>query len=264
MPKRNVKSSLKTLFIGTILILTLFCSGCGSAVHYRLPTGKTLIYEVSSVIESEEKDKGENTRLVPTEGTRKTIDLRVKPTNIISGNYSVIVSAQPTGKDRHYAVGRDLGSLNVVLARNGKIVRAYGLGLPVDIRLIFRELPGKKMKRGAGWSEPIKSDVLGEGIGLKLISRYEGWASVNGRSCHHIHSAAKYNYGEKYRYEQMDVKLKINYSREEDFYILPAGYPIRTEVMETKKLVLEHLYTGEKLFEKDENLKTELNLVGME
>jgi hypothetical protein len=263
------------LFAVALLISAAVFSGCGSTVRYRFPAGKTLVYEVSSVLEQEVKVKDGKKQLVPIESTRKSIELRAKATNIVGGfrglgkfsdNYSVAVAAQPTGQDRHYAVGRDLGSITVELSRAGKTVRSYGFGVPVDLRVLFRGLPEGKARRSTKWSEMIQSKTLGEGINLKLNSSYKGWAQVDGRSCHHIQGAVTYIYEKKFKYEseQVNVKLNLNYKRDEDFYILGDGYPIKSEILETKKRILTNIFTGENLFGDIEYLKTELSLVGVE
>jgi hypothetical protein len=280
LPKRNANNRpsarrfCRLVFQAAIFPLVIFCcAGCGSSLHYNFPKGKTLVYEESTIdgvenlkdikgVRATEKSAG---RFLFSEASRKGIELDIKQTTAVSNDICLIVSAHPLSGTRHAIVGADLGSITITASRAGEISNVGGMSALVNERLIFRRLPDRRVRRGAMWNDSVNVNLMRQEQNINMKNTYEGVSRINGRACYHIRGVGEYKREEDFKNAEKNIfaRFSMKYRQEEDLYLLPDGYPLKSVIQQIRERSVKHLGTGEILYGEATILKYELNLMGI-
>ncbi len=261
--KNRLRSRTSIAAVAAMFLLSCFCAGCGASLKYKLPPGKTLVYRIYTVAGRDVKDKKPRLK-----STGQELEIKAKVLDKIAGKYTIYLTAgMPAGKKNPAAVGEILGSLNIKMDESGRVSESTGMGIPVELRLLFPQLPPGKAGKRDKWTEDFRRDVVpGSRTKLKMTYGYKGRAIVGGRQCVCIHGAAKFKRSNQKvnLQEGLDVKMTIDYKYDQDFCISREGYPLKMGVAESRRIVMRNNLTRETVVDSKDIFFTDLIFTRLE
>ena len=241
------------------VILAVFCCGCGASLHYDMPSGKTLVYDASSMI-----GVAENGKEVESKASKKEMEVRVRIIDCVGGECMLHISAVPPRGTQDPIFGKLYGVLEMHLDNKGGEKDIAGLGIPLEVRLLLPVLPDFRVRNHRTWTEPFKRELLQKNTALIFTHEYLGKTLVAGRPCFHITGAAPFKFSQKIHNQAQDFTANIDYQYSEDFYLSTDGYPLKMSVVESRRRVISDNYNNEILFDKKDYLNTEITFLRIE
>ncbi|MFA6448942.1 MAG: hypothetical protein WCX65_05735 [bacterium] len=236
-------------------------SGCGSALRYKLPGGKTLVYGMSSVVSWDEDGKE-----VRAKATKKNMEITADVLDCIAGKCLINLKARLSDGASDPVKGSSLGELEIRIDRSGRIIQGSGMGLPLETRLLFPVLPNTRLKNNQKWSEPFDRKMTQAKKKIRLEHEFLGKTMRGGRQCYHIRGTASFVYSRVLGIKEKNLigTATTNYKYSEDFYLSLDGYPLDMIVKEESRRVFVDNYTGETVITIEDALNTELALLRIE
>lgn len=224
------------------LLLALFAGGCGRELRYDLPIQKTLFYEITRQYGYIKEGKTEYT----PQKTNLVLKLRVRQN--INDRYSMKVIASPDEEQGERSLNRNLGENELRVDYRGVIEEIYGMGIPIELRLVMPELPANRISRGDTWTRTVTSNYLRNPVDLDLTLKYVDNKRVAKRNCVHLRGNAEYVTEEDIdnpdRNMYLNLYLRMLY--EENIYFdAGRGYMLKMEIRETRTRRFTNRQTGE-------------------
>ncbi len=235
------KRSLRRLLFAAAFLLLVFGGGCGRSLEYDFPVHKTLFYAVTRQYGLVKDGKTEyNPRKI-------NLDVKLLIKQNIGGRYSIKVVAAPSRERAARSLYKNLGENDIRIDNKGNIEEIYGMGIPVELRLVIPELPSGRLSKGDKWKRVISNDYMQKSVDLDLTMEYVGNARVLKRNCAHIHGTAEYNVKDHINNPDRDMYLNLylELHYKEDIYFDSArGYLLKMVTTDTRLRRFTDTYTG--------------------
>jgi len=250
--------------LAAVVALACAASGCGARLKYDFPVRKTLVYSYAEGRQVEKKE-GEFEDHIAW----KKLLIKARAPEIPRGGTTIIkLTAHPPEGEGHATKGRSYGDVEVYIDRSGRHLDIRGSGMPPSINLhhLLPELPKKRTRRRAVWTETSDVKVFKMDVKMELTKRYLGKERVNSILCHRVESEGSYEVERKAQDPDSGsiVEVRMEIEHKEELWFAKNGYPVKLVVTQNRVRKMKDLDTGLDLIRRGDRLITETMLMGTE